>query len=126
LKGIKMAVTSVIMKIYEFDSEISAFLVAFNSNSSTKNIDDQPRFSYRLAMFDTNDVDTIIKHIARSGVSVAEAQDREEQIKQDSIAVDAYQSKVGEVLTFDVATLYSQLDAVQTSTDSQPTETITV
>jgi hypothetical protein len=121
-----MAATSVVMKIYEFDPSISAFLVAFNSEKSEKNIDEQPRYSYRLAMFDTTDVDVIIKQIARSGVSIAESQDREEELKKDSVVLDVYQNKVGEVLTFDVATLYSQLDAVQTSTDSQPTETITV
>lgn len=120
-----MAVTSVVMKIYEFDPEISAFLVAFNSSVSTKNIDDQPRYSYRLAMFDTTDLDTIIKHIARSGVSIAESQDKEEQMKQDSVAVDAYQSKVGEVLTFDVTELYNELNETETSSNTQPTETVT-
>jgi hypothetical protein len=116
-----MAVTSVVMKIYEYDPSISAFLVAFNSTSSETNIDEQPRYSYRLSMFDTTDINEILRQIARSGISVAEVQDKEEAIKKDPTSVDVYQNQVGQTLTFEVADLYNDQ-----ATNTQSSETITI
>jgi len=95
-----MAINSVTMKIYEFDETSNSIIVAFKSDQSTKSIDDQPRMAFQPTMFEDTDPDRVIKRIAHSGVSIAEIQDKQDALKENVVAVDAYKSKVGQSLTF--------------------------
>ena len=103
-----MAITSVVMKIYEYDELTNSIIVAFNSNESTVNIDDQPRVAYQPSMFDETDPQQVLKKIAQSGVSIAEAQDKKALFSQNTTAVNEYKSKIGEQFTYEVSDLYSE------------------
>lgn len=98
-----MAINSVTMKIYEFDEASNSIIVAFKSDQSTKSIDDQPRMAFQPTMFEDTDPDRIIKRIAHAGVSIAETQDKQDALKENSAAVNSYKGKVGQSLTFTLA-----------------------
>ena len=98
-----MAISSVTMKIYEFEEISNSIIVAFKSDESTKSIDDQPRMAFQPTMFEDTDPDRVIKRIAHAGVSIAEAQDKQDALTQNLAAVDSYKGKVGQSLTFTLA-----------------------
>jgi hypothetical protein len=98
-----MAISSVTMKVYEFDEASNSIIVAFKSDQSTKSIDDQPRMAFQPTMFEDTDPERVIKRIAHSGLSVAETQDKQDALKENLVAVNAYKSKVGQSLTFTLA-----------------------
>jgi hypothetical protein len=86
---------SVKMKIYEYDENSSSLIVAFNTNSSTVSIDEQPRYAYQPSVFETTDIEQFIKEVAKSGLSIAQNQDKQFNFKQNEVSVDALKSKVG-------------------------------
>lgn len=98
-----MTINSVTMKIYDFEEASNSIIVAFNSDQSTKSIDDQPRMAFQPTMFEDTDPNKIIKRIAHAGVSIAETQDKQEALAQNLVAVNAYKDKVGQSLTFTLA-----------------------
>jgi hypothetical protein len=102
-----MAITSIVMKVYEYDEASNSIIVAFNSNESTVNIDDQPRMAYQPTMFEETDPEEVLKKIAQSGVSIAESQDKKVALSQDSGKVSAYKATVGQQFTYSVSDLYS-------------------
>lgn len=102
----------VTLKIYELNEEMNSLVVAFNSEKATKNIDEQNRYNYELSMFDTTDPDLIIKHIARSGMSIVEMQDKREAVSKNTTLKDAFHARIGQTLTFEEKALYNQLDEV--------------
>jgi len=98
-----VAINSVTMKIYEFEESSNSIIVSFKSDQSTKSIDDQPRLAFQPTMFDDTDPDRIIKRIAHAGLSIAEMQDKQDALKDNSVAVNSYKGKVGQSLTFALA-----------------------
>jgi hypothetical protein len=100
-----MAINQLIMKIYEYDEPSNSIIVAFKSDQSIKSIDEYPRLAYQPTMFEDADTDTIIKNIAITGVSVAEAQDRQDTFKQNESVVNEYKAKIGQEITYNLSDL---------------------
>jgi hypothetical protein len=67
-------------------------------------------------MFEDDTPENILKQIAKSGVSIAEQQDKEDAFKVDEAAVDAYKAVVGQSLTYTVSELYAA-DVTPVQTD---------
>ena len=110
-----MAITSVVMKIYEYQEDTNSLIVAFNSAESSVDIDTRYRVAYQPTMFETDTPENILKQIAKSGVSIAEQQDKQDAFKLDQTAVDAYKAVVGQSVTYSVADLYAaDITPVQT------------
>lgn len=97
---------SVKMKIYEYDENSGSLIVAFNTNSSTVSIDEQPRYAYQPSVFETTDIEQFIKEVAKSGLSIAQNQDKQFNFKQNEVSVDALKSKVGLELTYNLEDLF--------------------
>lgn len=95
-----MAINLITMKIYNFEEDSSSLIVSFKSDQSTKSIDDQPRMAFQPTMFEETDPDQVLTKILQAGVSIAETQDKQDALKQNTIAVDAYKAKVGQELTY--------------------------
>lgn len=103
-----MPINKVTMKIYDFDEASNSLIIAFKSDKSEKSIDEYPRMAYQPTMFEDTDPEIIIKKFAMAGISIAEMQDKQEQLKKNNVAVDAYKNKVGQELTFNVSDLIPQ------------------
>jgi hypothetical protein len=108
---------SVKMKIYEYDENSSSLIVAFNTNSSTVSIDEQPRYAYQPSVFETTDIEQFIKEVAKSGLSIAQNQDKQFNFKQNEVSVDALKSKVGLELIYSLEDLFPS-----TPEEDQPLE----
>lgn len=91
------------MKIYGFEEANNSIIVAFKSDQSTTAIDDQPRMAFQPTMFEETDPDKVLKRIAHAGLSIAETQDKQDALKENSVAVGSYKGKVGQSLTFSLA-----------------------
>lgn len=95
-----MSINSVTMKIYAFEESSNSLIVAFKSDQSTKSIDDQPRMAFQPTMFEETDPEQVITKLLQAGVSIAEMQDKQDALKQNVVAVDAYKAKVGQEVTY--------------------------
>lgn len=111
-----MAVTSVVVKIYGFEEANNSLIVAFNSADSSVDIDTRPKLAYQPTMFENDTPENILKEIAKSGVSIAEQQDKQDALKVDQVAVNAYKGFVGQTLSYAVADLYAA-DVTPVQTD---------
>lgn len=100
-----MTVNKLIMKIHEYDEASGSLVVSFKSDNSVKSIDDYPRMAYQPTIFEESDVEAVIKKIAITGVSVAEAQDKQDSFKLNETEVSLFKSKVGQEITYDVSDL---------------------
>jgi hypothetical protein len=103
-----MAITSIKLKVYDYDEASGSLIVAFNSNESLTPIDEQPRFAYQPSAFETTDADEFMLALARSGVSIAKHQDKQAAFKQNEVSVDVLKQKVGQELDFSVDELFAQ------------------
>lgn len=95
-----MEINAVTMKIYDFEENSNSLIVAFNSDQSTKSIDEQPRYAYQPTMFEETDPEVVMTKILQAGLSVAQMQDKQDRLKQNTVAIDFYKSKVGQELTY--------------------------
>ena len=111
-----MAVTSVVVKIYGYEEATNSLIVAFNSEGSSVDIDTRPKLAYQPTMFENDTPENILKQIAKSGVSIAEQQDKQDAFKVDEVAVNAYKGFVGQTLSYTVADLYAA-DVTPVQTD---------
>lgn len=111
-----MAITSVVVKIYQYEEATNSLIVAFNSADSSVDIDTRPKLAYQPTMFENDTPENILKQIAKSGVSIVEQQNKQDAFKQDQSSVDAYKGFVGQTLSYAVADLYSA-DVTPVQTD---------
>jgi hypothetical protein len=88
------------MKIHEYHEDSGSLIVSFNTNSSTVSIDDQPRYAYQPSVFETTDIEQFVKEVAKSGLSIAQNQDKQFNFKQNELSIEALKSKVGLELTY--------------------------
>lgn len=93
------------MKVVNYDPSTSSLIVTFASEKAQKSIDEYPLAAYQPTMFDTQDPEKVIEHIARAGIHVAQQQDKEEAFKENTELAEMYKSYIGKEFEFDVDTL---------------------
>lgn len=103
-----MSITSIEMKIVAFEEETNSLIVSFKSNSSTESFDNLRTYAYQPTVFDVQTADDFIKEVAKTGVSIAETQDKEVAIKENSEMIAAIKQRVGTTQVFNVADLFVQ------------------
>ena len=93
------------MKVVNYDPASSSLIVSFASEKAKKSINDYPACAYQPTMFDTQDPEKVIEHIARAGIFVTQQQDKEEAFKENNQINEIYKSYIGKEFEFDVDTL---------------------
>jgi hypothetical protein len=100
------------MKILKYEEETNSLIVVFASENSQKSIDEYPVAAFQPTMFDSQDPEKVIEHIARAGIFVAQKQDKDEQFKNNPDLAKKYQEYIGKELVFDVDTLLQTADQI--------------
>jgi len=100
------------MKILKYEEETNSLIVVFASENSQKSIDEYPVAAFQPTMFDTQDPEKVIEHIARAGIFVAQKQDKDEQFKNNPDLAKKYQEYIGKELVFDADTLLQTADQI--------------
>jgi hypothetical protein len=100
------------MKILKYEEETNSLIVVFASENSQKSIDEYPVAAFQPTMFDSQDPEKVIEHIARAGIFVAQKQDKDEQFKNNPDLAKKYQEYIGKELVFDADTLLQTADQI--------------
>jgi hypothetical protein len=93
------------MKIHSYDEVNHALLVSFSSDVSIKDVDSYQKLAFQPANYGELDLQAIMKIIAKTGVSVAEIQDKKDALDNDQIAVDSFKALAGTTTIWNVSDL---------------------
>jgi hypothetical protein len=103
---------SIKMKIVNYDPSTSSLIVTFASEKAQKSIDDYNAYAYQPTMFDTQDPEKVIEHIARAGIHIVKQQDKEEEFKNNTVLNSVYKSLVGKEFEYDISDLIAGAEQV--------------
>jgi hypothetical protein len=101
---------SIKMKVLNYDQESSSLIVVFAAENAQKSIDEYSPCAYQPTMFDTQEPEKVIENIARSGIFIADRQEKEEQFKKNIELSNQYKQYIGKEFVFDIDTLLKSAD----------------
>jgi len=100
--------TTITLKIHKYEPESESLIVSFSSDKTKGKADDYVSFAYQPTIFeDPYDTETVLKHIAHSGIQVTEDIVKKEQYQENKEITKKYQELVGKEFTFSVKELYN-------------------
>lgn len=104
------------LKINDWDG--ASLIVTAIGDTSEKDFDHYPSLAYQPAFFDVADVETLLRQIAKSSVSVVESTEKIERFSKSETLQQELSEIVGNVYEWDIAELYSN-DIVESSASEQ-------
>lgn len=96
------------MKIHDYNPDTHSLTVSFASDQAAESVENYPRFVFNPHNMSGNNVAEVLKTIARSGKTIAEAQDLKEQSVANTELTTAYRLLANQTFTYSVTDLFPQ------------------
>jgi hypothetical protein len=89
------------MKIHGYDERNDSLLVSFSTDVSMKPVDQYQVLAFQPHRMGVSSPGDVVKAIAQAGIQIAKQQDLQDAAIADTSNAAAYNSMIGETLSFD-------------------------
>ena len=93
--------TKLNMKIHKYDEENDQLIVSFSTDLSIKSVEQYQALAFQPHRMGVSSPGDVVKAIAQAGIQIAKQQDLQDAAVSDTASIAAYNSMVGETLSFD-------------------------
>lgn len=103
-----MAISDIEVKLVSYIEQDGSLIIAFRKQGSNEDFDNCPTFSYQPSVFSVDNVDSLLREIAKSGSSVLENYEKQKEFINNQAFVDSIKLKISSVTQYNVASLFQQ------------------